>query len=123
MQYWSRYKIQVPILPFSATEIPSLFTLIPDANTANIVQCSGDGLRNCRKISTNQNVLDNLKTGDRVNLLPQMDLYLVLRDAILPKSLSFTIEKNGQYHGKYISDGEGLITFGNNGYLITFISN
>ena len=61
----------------------------------------------------------NLKTGDRVNLLPQMDLYLVLRDAILPKSLSFTIEKNGQYHGKYISDGEGLITFGNNGYVIT----
>ena len=91
----------------------TLFSDISDASTASIPQCSGEGKKNCRKIEINQNVLDNLRPGDKVKLLPQLDITLSLRteqtQAATSKSYSFTIEKNGQF------DGEATISVGNTG--------
>ena len=95
-------------------------TDLSDASDINIEQCFGDGKRSCRRIGRNQNVLDNLRPGDRVKLLPYLDFMLSFRTeptVTLPdqgsslyiaatKSYSFTIERNGQF------DGEAIITFG-----------
>ena len=113
----------------SEAEGESLFTDITrwDINTDLIPECQGDGMRNCHPVWTVQAVLDNLQPGGPpVQLLPYLEVYPVYLTLRTPptqnagsKSYVFTITST--YDGE--DDGEAIITFGNTGYVITFIYN
>ena len=97
----------------------SLFDDVTDADTAAIDQCNDEGRRNCRKIATNQDVLDSLQSGDRVKLMafyPHQEIILQLKyePTATPrsKSYSFRMEINGEFAG------DATITFGTTGYVI-----
>jgi len=97
----------------------SLFTDITDeVNIKNIDQCNGEGMKNCRRIDINQNVLDKLKLKfrNRVKLLPGLDIILTTlhtgRD-------EFTIYVNVDESGN--RDGLGELTFGKDGSVNGFV--
>ena len=100
--------------------------------TADIDECHGDGKKNCRKIWTNQDVLDTLQPGDYVEILPDLPITLSLRSppTQTADSKSYVFNIVNIITGE--NDGEAIITFGNTvvvpdtpstGYVIAFISN
>jgi len=76
--------------------------------TSSISQCQGEGKENCQTVNINNNVLDNLNIGDKVALLPGLDVDLTLKQPPTQGSSStsfvFTV---GQF-------GEAILTRGNN---------
>jgi len=56
-----------------------LFSIDTSTDTSKIAQCTGDGKSNCKAIAINKDVVDNLKVGDKVALLPGLDLVLTLK--------------------------------------------
>jgi len=92
----------------------SLFTHATDANAANACKGWMDGLSDCIAIAINQDVLDSLQPGDRVKVLPHLDITLQLHPIQRPnpeinrnsdlnietKIYVFRMEINGEFVGE-----------------------
>lgn len=77
-----------------------LFSIDTKVDASNLPQCTGDGKSNCKGISLNKKVMDGLQVGDKVSLLPGLDLLLTLRrlpsHGISSTSFSFTVGEHGE---------------------------
>ena len=85
----------------------SILSLSKGVQTSNIRQCQGEGKENCQAVNINNNVLDNLSIGQKVDLLPGLNVDLSLKQPPTQGSSStsfvFTV---GQF-------GEAILTRGN----------